>query len=678
MREASTGPTPRGLVADVRAFPAIVPMLVAVALLVVLAQIGGGYAVETWTPIALALLALLAVTAWALPLRALPRPVLVAVVALAAYTAWSALSVSWAADKGEAWSGTDRTLLYLVVFVLFALWPQRGRTATVVLALWTLAMAVFGVLTVLRLGGADAARTILFGDRLASPVDYPNAAAALWLMPVWPAVALAAERRLPAPLRGVLAGAVVVFAGLGLLTQSRGGALAVAIVLVVWFAAWPGRVRRLAVLVPVAVAVGAAAPTLLHVGTRINAGQDPASQLAASRTAILVGAIVVALVVGAGALLERHMRLSTEREHRVHRMLGAIAIAGVAVAIVGGLVAVGHPAERVRHAWTSFKGGYATNAATGPRLVSGLGSNRYDFYRVGLDVFLDHPVAGIGADNFTQEYLRRGHSTEDPRYPHSVVTRTLAQTGIVGALLLAVALGAAALAAVRAAYRGGPEAALVACGAAGVALYWLVHGAGDWLWEIAGLGAPAFALLGLACSLAPRRAAVDETVERGRPRLPRGAVIAGAVAAVLAALVLVAPWLSEREVTRATQAWHGSPSSAYSALRTASALNPLAARPKLVEGSIAVELGDLRHADRAFASALDRDHDEAFATLERGAIASQEGRRVEATRLLARAVAVAPRDPIARAARDRVAKGGRVAPAAIIAQLAAQARGFTR
>ena len=47
--------------------------------------------------------------------------------------------------------------------------------------------------------------------------------------------------------------------------------------------------------------------------------------------------------------------------------------------------------------------------------------------------------------------------------------------------------------------------------------YWAIHGSVDWFWEFAGLGAPAFAMLGLACGLAPagRR--------RGASRPARGA-----------------------------------------------------------------------------------------------------------------------------------------------------------
>ena len=70
-----------------------------------------------------------------------------------------------------------------------------------------------------------------------------------------------------------------------------------------------------------------------------------------------------------------------------------------------------------------------------------------------------HPVGGIGADNFQQQYLRHGHSGETPRYPHSVELRTLSQTGVIGTLLALMGLGAALLAAMRAAALARPLAA---------------------------------------------------------------------------------------------------------------------------------------------------------------------------------------------------------------------------
>ena len=77
------------------------------------------------------MLVLLAIALLAVPLRFAEIPVAVklALACLAAYTALSFLSILWAAAPAEAWEGANRTLLYLLVFALFSLWPRRGASA---------------------------------------------------------------------------------------------------------------------------------------------------------------------------------------------------------------------------------------------------------------------------------------------------------------------------------------------------------------------------------------------------------------------------------------------------------------------------------------------------------------------------------------------------------------------
>ena len=208
---------------------------------------------------------------------------------------------------------------------------------------------------------------------------------------------------------------------------------------------------------------------------------------------------------------------------RVHRGVVAIAIAALVAVLAGGLVAAGDPVARITHGWNTFKGGYGANSTTGSRLISGLGSNRYDFYRVALNEFAAHPLVGVGADNYQQQYLAHGRSQETPHYPHSVELRTLAQTGLIGALLALAGLGAALVAAARGLRGSDPLGRAVVAAALGGFGYWAVHGSFDWFWEFAGLGAPAFALLGLACALAPRaapRRPDPRTVLKPLPRCP--------------------------------------------------------------------------------------------------------------------------------------------------------------
>jgi O-antigen ligase len=678
----------RGLTASLREAPATVPALAAVVLFVVWATSQAGYPVTHWAPGGLIVLALLVMTLLIVPLRRnqVPLPVKIALGCLAAYTALSFLSILWAGVPGDAWEGANRTLLYLLVFALFACWPQRGASAALLLGTWTIAMIGLALYVALHLQAAGAAslQSLVSEGRLFYPTGYPNANAAQWLMAFWPALLLARSRRLPWGLRGLLAGGAVLLAEVALLSQSRGSLYATPVLIVLVFVLLPDRTRTFAVFAPVAAGIAAAAPWVLRVGDDLKHEAVSPSTLHSAIGATLAAAVAVGLVVTVGAAIESRRALPEPTGRRLHRAVGAIAIATAVGVLAVGAVAAGNPVTRVRHGWDTFKAGYATSGS-GSRLTSGLGSNRYDFYRVGLNEFVAHPVLGIGADNFQQQYLAHGRSEETPHYPHSVELRTLVETGLVGALLAVVGLGAALLAGARALRpaeirrRADPVARDVAAAALAGFAYWLIHGSFDWFFEFAGLGAPAFALLGLACGLAPRperddRPSVPEGSEATTPDTdpPRATVsrrFAGARAPGLVALgVLVlasaatfaSPWLSQLQVQSAARIWPYAPQKAYARLADAARLNPLSDEPELVAGSIALRLNDLAKADHEFALALARSPGDAYATLERGAIASTRGDRTRALALLERAARLNPRDPLTRQALLLVRAGHRL------------------
>jgi tetratricopeptide (TPR) repeat protein len=651
--ERPEGGAPARLLDSLRQAPTTVPALVALALFVVWATDQAGYPLTHWAPGALIVLALLLLALAFVPLRLreLPLSVRVAVLCLAAYTVLSFLSILWAHVPGDAWEGADRTLLYLLVFVLFACWRQRGASAMLLLVGWTLAMIALAAFTALHIYDGSLS-SLLPGGRLVYPTSYPNANAAQWLMAFWPALLLARSERLWWGLRGVLAGGAVLLAAVALLSQSRGSLYATPVVLVLVFALLPERLRTFAVLVPIAAGLGAIVPTVLRVGNRLENGGAGARQALHSATlAMFAASLAVGLLVGAAAALEGRVRLSASSATHVRRAVGAVAVLMLAVLLVGGWVAAGNPLTRIEHGWQSFKGGYAADSRTGSRLVSGLGSNRYDFYRVALDEFAAHPLLGIGVDNFAVQYLQHGRSSETPHYPHSVELRTLTETGLLGGLLAVAGLAAALVAALRAVRSAeDPLGRAVAAAALAGFGYWAVHGSVDWFWEFAGLGAPAFALLGLCCALAPR-GAQRQPVE-GSHRSNRRLAVAALVlpVAVFATLALATPWLSQLEVQSAARVWTSSSSTAYRRLNDAARLNPLSDEPYVVAGSIALRFGDLRRADHEFALALERVPDDAYATLERGAIASTEGERRRALALLTRAARLNPRDPLTRQA----------------------------
>lgn len=651
----------------------ILPCLAALALLVAGVSSQGGYPQTHWAPGGVVLVALLAIAIGLVGLRRAGTPVTVRIAlgAFAAYTALSFLSILWAKVQGDAWEGADRTLVYLLLFALFAIWRRPGSAAALLLGSWVIAITGLAVYTIFHVE-ASASNPVALGallpeGRLVFPAGYTNANAAIWMIAAFPALLLASQRRIPAFARGVLAGCVVVLAGTALYSQSRGSVYSTPIVLALAFLLLPGRVRLLATLLPVAVGVAALVPPVLHLDEVAAVGHPAGGAAGGATLAVLAAAVVVAVCVGVGAAVEQRTRLSAQAQARVHRGGALAGVLLLLALLAGGLIAIGDPVARVEHEWRTFTStkGYAANEAGASRLVAGLGSSRADFYRVAWHEFLDHPVLGIGADNFAVPYLRLRRSGETPHYPHSVELRTLADTGVIGGLLAVVGL-AAALAAGFRAIRGSDDFARGASAAAiaGFA-YWAVHGSFDWFFEYAGLGGAAFMLLGLACSLAPADAA-RITVAVGRPRRGCGrpwrvlAVLASATIAIAAAAALTAPWLSRMEVQSAARVWPRARFTAYAALSEAARLNPLSAEPDVIAGTIALRLDELGRAQSDFEAALRRTPEESYATLELGAIASSRGDRARALTLLERVLELDPKYQIAREALAVTRSGHRV------------------
>jgi hypothetical protein len=316
---------------------------------------------------------------------------------------------------------------------------------------------------------------------------------------------------------------------------------------------------------------------------------------------------------------------------------------------------VGNPVTKAGDAWDDFKTQPSPKEGGSSRLGRSLGSNRYDFWRVSWERFGERPVAGIGADNFQQDYLVRRESGETPRYPHSLPLRVLLSTGLVGGLLLGGAFLAAIVAALLAIRRRAGVGAAAAAAAAAAAGYWLIHGAVDWFWEFPGLAAPALAMLGLAAGMVPRRPELGGTRRGPLARGPAAVVVLTLVAAVS----LVLPWLSELNTRRAIERWPAGPERAFERLDTAASLNPLSVRPELVAGTIALRLNRPGEAGRRFRAAIERDDRNAYAHLELGALLTQRPRtRARGRAELRRARALNPRDPVIRRV-EREARSGR-------------------
>src|SRR5205085_2896468 len=150
--------------------------------------------------------------------------------------------------------------------------------------------------------------------------------------------------------------------------------------------------------------------------------------------------VVVAAVVGlVYAALDRRIVVSA----RAHRVLSFVALLALVAALLGGAGAFAATVDRPGHfladKWRSFK--TLPSTRQGSSHLFSLGSNRYDFWRVALRTFEDHPLAGVGGRGFAAAYLQDGRSIETPQRAHSLELDELSETGIVGFTLLVLGLG---------------------------------------------------------------------------------------------------------------------------------------------------------------------------------------------------------------------------------------------
>ncbi|MFN8174375.1 MAG: O-antigen ligase family protein [Solirubrobacteraceae bacterium] len=617
----------------------------------------GAFPATVWIP-GLAYLAVVAV----MLAVAVPRPPLsgaraVALAGLLALAAWSSASLLWADEGGFAWEGAGRAWLAVAAFALPALWPPARRALLVATAALPLAAAC-GALSALVAALADASS--LSEGRLEDPAGYANASGALFVMGALPALVLAARRERAPALRVALLALAGVLAGAALLTQSRGAVAAAVAGIAVAFAAGPGRTRLLVPSGLLAAGVLAVAPALLDVRRAALHGRAAG---ALDDAALALGLLGLGLAI-AGACyvaVDRRAELSARASRAASRTVAVVCVMGLVAGAATFVAVEGSPVGWAKDRWHSFThADYNALDRASTRFTGDLGSNRYDYWRVSVDLFAAHPLLGTGAENFAAPYLQRRHTRKAPLYAHSAWFGTLAGLGLPGILALLAFVGAAIAGVARAARASpAPERALVIAAALPfVAL--TVHGSADWLAPFGALVAPAVGLVAAACG-----PATEDRLGAERPAGRRAGSAALACALAAAALATLPVYVSTLLGETAAANARRDPARSLADLRTAQDWNPLAGGLAIDEGLVALDARRPLEARAAFARASRRDPSSWFARLELGLLDARAGRRAAAIRELDEAIARNPREPIARRVRREVAAGKRPDPRAV-------------
>jgi O-antigen ligase len=512
------------------------------------------------------------------------------------------LSGSWSDSQARALLEFNRTLLYLAVFVLFAS-VARSEVA-LRLMVWALTSALVivsgaGLLSRL-LPESFPTEPSFLASRLSFPLTYWNSLGVLAGVGMVFCLHLTSRARGPIAVRVLAAAALPMLATTVLLTFSRGGILATGVGLVAY--ALAGRSRGL-----VSGLLAAVPFTVLAVKTGYDA-DALATATPTSPQAVQQGGDVARTVVAcmAGGAVSRLILVLLDRRFAAIRISARFrrrwllpAMAATAAVLVVGAIAAGLPGYAERQ-YERFTGGEMaqTNGDVRKRLGTPASPARREYWKVGMREFHRAEFKGAGAGTYQLAWERRRPTAETVTDAHSLYVEILGELGILGFVLMVVAIGTMLIAILlRARGRRAPLYGAL-CAAA---LVWVIRAGADWDWEVPAVTLWFFALGGAA--MAARRRRLAQATEFA-PILR----IVGCVAVLALTTVPVLLALSQQHLDTASTAF------ARGDCRTAAreaedSISALEVRPEPYEllGYCQIRAGRTRAAVRDMRRAVGRD-----------------------------------------------------------------------
>jgi O-antigen ligase/polysaccharide polymerase Wzy-like membrane protein len=500
---------------------------------------------------------------------------------LAGLAGWAAISQLWTSGLVGAGDEVLRDLMYVsLALVAVALASSSAlRVAHVGLLTGIAVQAVFGDLVHLVPDQLGVYSDPTAPGRLHTPVGYWDAQGALAAL----GLILASGMCLQARDRGERAfvGALVPVLGLNLyFTYSRGGVLTLTIG---WVCMLLLVRNRAALFVMTWVLALACVPLgfVLYADRRWF-GDSYGSASASAGHRVLVVAL---LTTGATACLARiqwepYARTAStwiaahSKFRAVLLLAGVVALVALAIFSVGDLGSTKAPRNQ-------------------SRLSSGSLNGRGEIWLVALDEWRTNPVVGGGAGSFAGTWDARRTTATEVEFAHSLYLQTLAELGMVGALLLGlfVVVPLTRLRAVAVVPSGAPVAACIVA--------YLFHAGIDWDWQM-----PVVTSVAIVCC-----GSVLYPLDRSPP-VARGAIIHKAsfagCASVLAAIACIG-WIGSHALDRSrTLESSGRWSDAAAEARTAATWQPWSAAPDLALAQADLGIGNLRGARHAYQSAVEQ------------------------------------------------------------------------
>jgi O-antigen ligase len=424
-------------------------------------------------------------------------------------------------------------------------------------------ITLHGVELLARLGFSENPQAYFHGRVLYGLAGYQNAQAAILAIGIPPALVVAARHHRLLRASGAAA-AVLLGAGV-LLTESRGGLLALGVGVLIQVV-WSRKTRLTATALLLLAGLGALVVPLGHVDAALFSGN--------AVHAIRVY-VVLAFTAAAAAGILAQLRVPTP-SRRVVAATAAIAILGLASLAS---VTIG---PRLGPAWSQLTSDAPPTAAPGStRLVSLSFNGRLEAWHVAAGAIAEHPLLGNGPASFALRWTeKRTLASLYIIQPHSLELEILSELGIVG---LAWFLAFLVLA-----YRGAARSARGVGGVAvGVLSIVLIQASYDWTWSFPGLVVPALILVGAACGGGRRLEGVPAMTVVCTALLVSGAAIA-------------APYLASRQIAAAQALTTTDPKAAWSHAATAVRLDPWDEEARTAQAAIAESVGNFSLAARKY------------------------------------------------------------------------------
>lgn len=477
----------------------------------------------------------------------------------------TAISVTWAANPSAAWVEANRTLTYAAVFAAaVALAHTVPARWSAVLGAITLSCVVISAYAVLTKVLPDALNPSEIYSRLSEPFGYWNSVGLMAALGLPGCLWLGARRSGHQGFNALAYPAVGLLVLTIMLAYSRGALAAAAVGVAFWFATVPLRLRGAAVLLVGATGGALMSAWALSQDTLTNDRVPIELQTQTGHQLGLLVVVMLGVLTIAGLAMNFALAARPPRTRTRHR-IGVAVLVALALAPVGLAVGLAFRAQglggSISDAWTSLTDPNARIPSNDPSRLTAAGSVRARYWDEALQIFSDHPLAGVGADGYATARKRYRTADGAVRNAHGYIPQTLADLGIIG-LLASLALAGAWLASaaratgLRRRDRGSPYPAerigLLTLGA--VVLVFAAHSLVDWTWFVPANAVVALIAAGWLAGRGPLGAqqaerpqgGLGERLRAGLRERPR-AITAGAVT-IIALLAAWTAWQPLRSV----------------------------------------------------------------------------------------------------------------------------------